>query len=175
MSVGSSWSKTSLLSLLFPSVTEECCEGYRPHSPGIQQKEMESPGKLTLKAIGIWLQSVHRTGGNRNSWRAQTKLCVHQEPGERTSGATEAEPGLPVSVWGSPAGAWVSSGQPLGQGHWQQQSWEVCAGVSPWEGSLEPYRRACRLQGQTTNREGAEPHQSADNWIRDLLSMALPE
>jgi len=28
--------------------------------------------------------------------------------------------------------------------------------------------------GQTTNREGAEPHPSADNWIKIKLSMALP-
>ena len=34
------------------------------------------------------------------------------------------EPDLPVTVGGSPAEAWVGSGSPRGQGHWQQQSWK---------------------------------------------------
>ena len=45
---------------------------------------------------------------------------------------------------------------------------------------IHPYRyhKACRVQdcaasGQTTNREGAQAHPSAENWIKDLLSMAL--
>ena len=38
---------------------------------------------------------------------------------------------------------------------------------------------AYRLQGwvvssQTTNREGAQPHPSINNWIKDILSMFLP-
>ena len=42
--------------------------------------------------IGIWLWkpvgldwNFHRTGEKRISWRAQTKPCVHQDPGERNS------------------------------------------------------------------------------------------
>lgn len=47
-------------------------------------------------------------------------------------------------------------------------------GISPLLGDLqEPYHRACRPQnwavsGQTTNREGAEPHSSADNEIKEI-------
>ena len=36
----------------------------------------------------------------------------------------ETEPDLPVSVQESPE-VWIDSVLPGGQGHWQQQSWEV--------------------------------------------------
>ena len=42
---------------------------------------------LTLEASGIGLQNLHRTG-ETDSWRAQTKPCVHQDPTERNSDAT---------------------------------------------------------------------------------------
>ena len=51
---------------------------------GIWQRDWEPPGNLTLEASGIWLWKYHRTG-ETDSWRAQTKPCVHQEPGERSS------------------------------------------------------------------------------------------
>ena len=40
---------------------------------------------LTLEASGIGLQNLHRTG-ETDSWRAETKPCVHQDPEERSSG-----------------------------------------------------------------------------------------
>ena len=54
---------------------------------GIWQRDWEAPGNLTLKASGIWLQNCSRTG-ETDSWRTKTKLCVHQEPGERSSDPT---------------------------------------------------------------------------------------
>ena len=45
--------------------------------------------------------------------------------GKGTVTPQETEADLPVSVWGSPAEAWVSSGLPWGQGHCQQSSWEM--------------------------------------------------
>ena len=43
--------------------------------------------------------------------KPQTKLCAHQDPGERSSDSSqETEPNLPVSVQESPAEAWVNSG-----------------------------------------------------------------
>ena len=57
---------------------------------GVQQRDWESPGNLTLKASRIWLQDFHGTGGNRlHSWRTQTRSCMHQDPGERSSDPTE--------------------------------------------------------------------------------------
>ena len=50
-------------------------------------KDWEPPGNLTLKASGIWLQNFHRTG-ETDSWRAQTKPCAHQDPGERNNDPT---------------------------------------------------------------------------------------
>ena len=56
--------------------------------PGIQQRDWGSPGNLTLKASGIWLQNFHRTRGNRDASRAQIKPCVHQNSGERSREST---------------------------------------------------------------------------------------
>ena len=75
-----------------PKKFSQFCEGSRLHislrSLGIQPRNWESPGNLTLKVRGIWLQDFLRTGGNRHSWRAQSKSCAHQDPGERNSDPT---------------------------------------------------------------------------------------
>ena len=70
------------------------------------------------------------------SWRAQIKSCMHQDPEERSSDPTaepvqETKPKLCASVEGFPVEAWVGRGLPQGQGHWQQQSWKFPFGVSP--------------------------------------------
>ena len=52
----------------------------------------------------------------REAWKAQTKPCVHRNQGKEQWPPQETEPGLPVSVWGSPVEAWVSSCLPWGQG-----------------------------------------------------------
>ena len=79
----------------------------------------------------------------------------------------------------SPEEAWVSRGSPQEQGHQQQRGGKVPLGVSPLGGSHKPYHRVCRpkgwvTSGQTTTREGVQPHPLADNWIKVLLSKALP-
>ena len=48
----------------------------------------------------------------RDPWRAQTKPCVHQDPGT----PQKTEPDMPLSVSVSPEEAWVSSGLPQGTG-----------------------------------------------------------
>ena len=74
-----------------------------------------------------------------------------------------------------------------GQDRWQQQSWEMqWVDISPRVGGHHwPYQRACSpnidtvdsriglLQAKTRGRGGAEFCQSAENWIKYLLSMAL--
>jgi len=42
---------------------------------------------FTLEDGGTWLQNLHRTK-ETDSWRAQTKPCVHQDPGEKSSDPT---------------------------------------------------------------------------------------
>ena len=61
---------------------------YQASQLRIWPRDRELPGNLTLKASGNWLQSFHGTGGNRDSWRTQTKSYVHQDPGERSSDPT---------------------------------------------------------------------------------------
>ena len=71
-----------------------CEESCRTHNRllnlEIWQRDWEPPGNLTLEASGIWLQNFHRTR-ETDSWRAQTKPCVQQEPEERSS--------VPTSDW----------------------------------------------------------------------------
>ena len=72
--------------IIIPNKFSHCCESSRAHNifhnPGIWQRDWEPPGTLTLVASGIWLQNFHRTG-ETDSWRAQTRPCVHQDSGER--------------------------------------------------------------------------------------------
>ena len=52
--------------------------------------------------------------GETDSWNAQTKPFVHQNPGERNS---DPRRDLLVSVQQSPVEAWVGGGLLQGQGH----------------------------------------------------------
>ena len=59
--------------------------------------------------------------GNRNSWRAhthtQTQTCVHQTQKKGAGTPQETEPDSSVSVWKTPAEAWVDCGLPLVKGN----------------------------------------------------------
>ena len=106
------------------------CEGSKPYvrlsSLGSWQRDWESPGNLTVKASRLWLQDSHRTGKQRlRCWRAQTKSCVLQDPGERSSDPTGDWTRPTTAVGGSPMEVGVSSGSSWGQGHWRQQSWKM--------------------------------------------------
>ena len=78
--------------------------------------------------------------GETDSWRAGTKPCAHQDPGERSSDPQETDPDLPVSVQESPAEAWVNSGLPWGRGTEHNS-----AGISP----LDPYPEAKQQERNT--------------------------
>ena len=86
------------------------CKGSRPHirlfNLEVQQRNWESPGNLTWKGSGIWLQNFHRTWGSRNSWRVQTKPCVDQDPGKAAVTPQETKLDLLVTVWESPVRRW---------------------------------------------------------------------
>ena len=62
-------------------------------------------------------QELHRTG-ETDSWKAQTKPCVHQDTGEskRSSDPIRDDPDLPVSVQESLAEVWVSKWPVAGSG-----------------------------------------------------------
>ena len=74
----------------------------------------------------------------------------------------ETETDLSASVGRPLVEAWVCSGLPWGWRHWQKPSWKGLLGVSSLGVCHEQYHRAYR------------PHPSADNWIKVLLSTALP-
>ena len=70
--------------------------------------------------------------------------------------------------------AWGSRGSPQ-----PQPARKVPLSVNPLGGHRKTCQRFRRPQGwvtsgQTTNREGVQPHPSADNWIKALLSKTLP-
>ena len=125
---------------VIPKKFSHYCGCSRPHirfpNLGIQQRDWKSPGNLTLEVSGIWLQSFHRTWGNRDSWRAQTNLVHTRMQGKGALTPQETEPDMSVSVWKSPAEEWVGSGLSQRQGRWQQQSWEARVGISPFGGRL---------------------------------------
>ena len=147
------------------------CKSSRTHNRfpnlGIWQKDWEPLGDLTLEASGIWLQNFHRTG-ETDSWRAQTKLCVHQDPGERSSDLTRDWARLVCACQGVSDRGVGNSGLPQGQGHWIQQSGSHLASWH-FEGGHHhhhyPYQSwACK--------EGTQPHPSTENQIKDLLGTA---
>ena len=55
--------------------------------------------------------------GKQRLLEGTNKPCVQKDPGKGAVIPQETEPDLPVSVWGSPVEAWVSSGLLWGQGH----------------------------------------------------------
>ena len=103
--------------------------------------------------------------GSRDSWRAQTKPCVYQDPGERINDlirdwARLACVCLRVSVRGV-GGQWPT-GAGRCQGPWLQQSWEAqLARLSPfeWDCSYCHYSYHSLASGQTTGREHSPTHQ----------------
>ena len=106
------------------------------------------------------------------------KVVCTSGPRGRSSDPGETEPDLPASVGGSPAegGGWL----------WLTVGTRILAaevmGSTPWSEtyqslSLAPPKSPGRLKcwvtsGQTTNREGTQPHPSADKRIKVLLSLA---
>ena len=52
---------------------------------GTCQRDSECPGNRTSKDSGIWLHNFHRTRGNKDSSKAQTKSFSNKDSGERSS------------------------------------------------------------------------------------------
>ena len=125
----------------------------------------------------IWLQNFQCTGEAQTlGGHKQNLVCTRtQEKGAVTP--QETEPDLPVCAWESVAEAWVDSGLLQGQGHWLYQSWEAQHGSwhkSFWRRSPLPPLPLPKFGLRPIYREGTQPHPSAENWTKDLVSMALP-
>ena len=102
------------------------------------QGQRRSPNQMVGRAKSCLDSNPIST---RDACRAQTKLCVHQDP----EALQETEPDLPLSVWVSPAEPWVSSGLPWGQGLWLQQigrhsTWPK----SSWRSRHQPHHKAAK-------------------------------
>ena len=96
--------------------------------------------------------------GKQTLGRAQTKPCVHQDPGERSSDPTRDWARLACEYPGISDGG---VGQQVAYSEVRGTEYNS-AGISPFEGLTQ------------NNREGTQPCPSAENWIKDLLSMAPP-
>ena len=78
----------------------------------------------------------------------------------------ETKPKLPASVRGSPVEAWV---------HRDRSSLVSTLLEDAINLTIEPiYLRVGSPQVKKTTREGVQTHPSADNWIKALVSKALP-
>ena len=68
---------------------------------------------------GQWnlITELPQDWGNRDTWRAQTKTCAHQGPGERSSDPTRDLVRLAYECLEFMVEACVNVGQPQDQGH----------------------------------------------------------
>ena len=133
----------------------------------------------TLKASGIWLQDFSRTGGNRDSTlggHTQSSVRIRTQGKEQWPNRRLNQTYLLVSEgllqrWGTAVahqGTRTLAAEVLGRTPWHEPSQSR---------PLAPPKSLGRLQcwvasGQTTNREGTQPHPSADKGIKVLLSSA---
>ena len=149
---------------IIPKKFLHCWKSSRVHERfsnlGIQQRESEPPGNLTLKASGICYWTLIGLGKQTFGGHNKT-LCApvprRKEQWLHRDWARFAYECLGVSCRGV-----GDSGLPWGQGHWLQQSWKPsCAGISPFQGSHHychyPYHSLA--SGQTTGREHSPTHQ----------------
>ena len=65
---------------------------------GMCPEEVLLDHMVALLDSGILLKNFHSTGGKRDSWKAQTKICVYQDPRNGVVTPQETEQDLPVSV-----------------------------------------------------------------------------
>ena len=113
---------------------------------------------------GLWGQQTWVW--HKPSWRAQTKSCVHKDPGERSSDPTRNWPRLARECPGA-----SSRGV---------DRWRPAAGLGALSVAVHAFWRrspssslpppVCPL---LNNRDWTQPHSSTENWIKVLLRMAL--
>ena len=129
-------------------------------------KGLGIPRDLTLKDSRIWLQSFHKMMKQKHLEGTNKTLCA-QGPREKET--------WPTRDWARPACDFVGA-------LWMWGLAAACSG-DKGTGRSGPGRHMLAWallegplvsSGQTANRETAQTHPSAENWIKGLLSMALP-
>ena len=105
-----------------------------------------------------------------DSWKAQTETCEHQDPRERSSDPTRDWPRLACECPGVSSGGvrwwWPAAG--LGALSVAVHAWDLLRKVTII------FITSTIVWPQVYSREGTQLHPSIENWIKDLLSMALP-
>ena len=142
---------------------------------GIRQRDLEPPGNLTLEANGVWLQNFHRTG-KTDSWRAQRKSCVYQDPGERSSGPTRHAARCacecPEVSCGSVSQQWPATESEalpttvLGA--------SACWHTSFWRRSPLPPLLLTQFGLRPNYREGTQPHPSQKVGLKMYWAQSCP-
>ena len=149
-----------------------CCESSRAHN--ISQPGNPAKGLSTLREFdfeGQWdlITELPQDWGNRLLEGRNKTLCT---PGSRRKEQWphKRQPNLPVSVQESLVEVWVNGNLLWGQRHWIQQSWHKSLWRRlPWSPLPLP-----QFGLRPNYREVTQPHPPTENWIKDLLSMALP-
>ena len=146
---------------------------------GVQQWEEEFLDNQTLKPSGIWLQNFDRTGGNRDSTvggHTQSSVCIGTQGKEQWPHRRLNRTYLLV-LEGSlqRQGMAVAHREDKDTSNRSPGKYSLAKALP--ESAISPTKRPGRLQrwvasGQTTNREGTQPHPSADKRIKVLLSSA---
>ena len=117
----------------------------------------------------IWLQNFHWTG-ETDSWRAQTKPCAHQDLEKRSSVPTRDWAGLacacPGVSWGGMGQKWLATGSVA-------LSTTVRALILLKEVTITTITPTI-VWPQANHQGGNIAGPLTENWIKDLLSLALP-
>ena len=135
--------------------------------------------KQTLKASRIWLHDFNRTGGKREctlGGNTQSSVCIGTQGKEQWPHRRLNQTYLLVLE-----GLMQKQGVTVAHHEDKDTGSRSFSKYSLWwalpKSAISPSKEQGRLQcwvssGQTTNREGTQPHPSADKWIKILLSSA---
>ena len=133
----------------------------------------------TLKASGIWLQDFDRTGVNRDSTLGRhTQSSVHIRTQEKEQWPHRRLNQTYLLVLEGLLHRWAVAVAHCGdKDTGSRSSGNYSLAWALPESAINPTKEPGRLQcwvpsGQTTNREGTQPNQSADKRIKVLLSTA---
>ena len=166
---------------LIPQKSTPWSEGSEPHvrlpNLGVWQREEVFLENQTLKDSGIWLQDLDRTGGDRESTlrgHKQSRVYIRTQGKEQWPGGRLNQTYLLVlEGLRQRRGVAVAHCGDKDTGSRSSGKYSL-----PWalpESAISPTKELGRLQcwiasGKTTNREGTQPHPSADKQIKVLLS-----
>ena len=168
---------------LIPQKSTHWSKGYEPHvrlhNLGVQQWEEEFLENQTLEASGIWLQDSDRTVTNRDSnlgGHVQSSVLIRTQGKEQWPHRRLHQTYMLVlEALLQSQGVAVAQHEDKDTGSRSSGKYSLAWALP--ESAISPTKELGRLQcwvisGQTTNREGTQPHPSADKQIRVLLSSA---